>query len=236
MSDNGKRRKWSAADKLRIVLAGMQPGVEVSDLCRREGLNPVQFYAGKKQLLGSASRVFEAPRRPSAQEQRREAEVQRLRSVVASGTALASGSPPPRARSATRSSAGCRRTAGPCTAGRPAASASGSRPSHRSARSRGSIDSGPGARTGGRSGSDGRPRLAIAWIHMGDPDFFEPLQLHLSRPICSNNAAWRASADAEAGLAMGGAPAGRGAPLGLFVSRIERASPRTLIYLMNSIS
>jgi transposase-like protein len=38
--DLGKRRKWSAADKLRIVLAGMQPDVEVSDLCRREGINP----------------------------------------------------------------------------------------------------------------------------------------------------------------------------------------------------
>jgi transposase-like protein len=49
MSSNGKRRKWSAADKLRIVLGGMQPGVEVSDLCRREGLNPVLYYAWKKQ-------------------------------------------------------------------------------------------------------------------------------------------------------------------------------------------
>jgi transposase len=48
MSQNGKRRKWSAAEKLRIVLAGMQPGVEVSDLCRREGLNPVLYYAWKK--------------------------------------------------------------------------------------------------------------------------------------------------------------------------------------------
>jgi len=33
MSSNGKRWKWSAADKLRIVLAGMQAGVEV---CQRE--------------------------------------------------------------------------------------------------------------------------------------------------------------------------------------------------------
>jgi transposase len=48
MGTNGKRRTWSAAEKLRIVLAGMEPGVEVSDLCRREGLNPVQFYAWKK--------------------------------------------------------------------------------------------------------------------------------------------------------------------------------------------
>ena len=87
MGGNGKRRKWSAADKLRIVLAGMQPGVEVSDLCRREGLNPVQFYAWKKQLLGSAGRVFETPKRPGHQEQRQEAELRRLRAVIAEITA-----------------------------------------------------------------------------------------------------------------------------------------------------
>ena len=80
MSSNGKRRKWSAADKLRIVLARMQPGVEVSDLCRREGLNPVLYYAWKKQLLGSASRVFEDRKtRPRVQEQRREFELRRLK-------------------------------------------------------------------------------------------------------------------------------------------------------------
>jgi len=32
-----KRKRWPAAEKLRIVLAGMQPNVEVSELCRREG-------------------------------------------------------------------------------------------------------------------------------------------------------------------------------------------------------
>jgi transposase len=88
MSANGKRRKWSAADKLRIVLAGMQPGVEVSDLCRREGLNPVQYYAWKKQLLGSASRIFEG-RSPkeNAQQERLEAENTRFKSVIAEITA-----------------------------------------------------------------------------------------------------------------------------------------------------
>lgn len=87
-SRNGQRRKWSAAEKLRIVLAGMQPGVEVSELCRREGLNPVQFYAWKKQLLGSAARVFEDKRgRPNAREERHEAEMQRMKSVIAEITA-----------------------------------------------------------------------------------------------------------------------------------------------------
>jgi len=88
MSENRKRRQWSAAEKLRIVLAGMQPGVEVSDLCRREGLNPVQFYAWRKQLLGSADRVFEDKRgRPNAQQERLEADNARFKSVIAEITA-----------------------------------------------------------------------------------------------------------------------------------------------------
>jgi transposase-like protein len=88
MSQNGKRRKRRAGDKLRIVLVGMQPGVEVSDLCRREGVNPVLYYAWKKRLLGSASRIFEEPKaKPSVQEQRREAELRRFKGVIAELTA-----------------------------------------------------------------------------------------------------------------------------------------------------
>ena len=88
MSGNGKHRRWSGADKLRIVLGAMQPGVEVSDFCRREGVNPVLFYKWKKQLLGSASRIFEERgAKPSVQEQRREAEIQRLKNVIAEITA-----------------------------------------------------------------------------------------------------------------------------------------------------
>jgi transposase len=88
MSRNGSHRKWSAAEKLRIVLAGMQPSVEVADLCRREGLNPVQFYAWKKQLLGSAARVFDGkPGRPDAPRQRLEVENARFKGVIAEITA-----------------------------------------------------------------------------------------------------------------------------------------------------
>lgn len=88
MNPKGSRRKWSAAEKLRIVLAGMQPGVEVSDLCRREGLNPVLFYAWKKQLLGAAGRIFEDRRgRPDDERQRLEAENARFKGVIAEITA-----------------------------------------------------------------------------------------------------------------------------------------------------
>jgi transposase-like protein len=59
MSTNGKR-KWSAAEKLRIVLEGMNPSVSVADLCRREGISPNHYYLWKKQLLSAASKVFDA--------------------------------------------------------------------------------------------------------------------------------------------------------------------------------
>ena len=83
-----KRRRWNADEKLRIVLAGMQPGVEVSELCRREGINPTMYYFWRKKLLGSAKRVFDdRESRPSPQEERREVEVRRLKDVVAEITA-----------------------------------------------------------------------------------------------------------------------------------------------------
>jgi len=88
MSANGKRRKWGAADKLRIVLAGMQPHVEVSDLCRREGINPTQYYGCKKQLQSSAGKIFdEAANKPSAREERQAQELRRLKDGVAEITA-----------------------------------------------------------------------------------------------------------------------------------------------------
>ena len=83
-----KRRKWSAEEKLRIVLAGMQPGVEVSDLCRQEGINPTMFYYWKKKLLSSAKQVFdEKAGRLSAQEEKKTAELTRMKDVIAEITA-----------------------------------------------------------------------------------------------------------------------------------------------------
>ena len=83
MSENGHRRKWHASEKLRIVLAGMQPNVSISDLCRQEGINATQYYGWKKQLLSSASKVFdEQPGRRSAAEERKEAELRRMKNVI----------------------------------------------------------------------------------------------------------------------------------------------------------
>jgi transposase len=84
MSDGKHRRRWTSQEKLRIVLAGLDGTIEISELCRREGINPTQYYGWKRQLLGSASKVFESGSsgKPSAREQRLEAENARLKSVV----------------------------------------------------------------------------------------------------------------------------------------------------------
>ena len=88
MSRTRKRRRWKAEEKLRIVLAGMETGVEVSDLCRREGINPTLFYGWKKKLLSGAVKIFdESASRPSAEAVRTEAELTRMKSVVAEITA-----------------------------------------------------------------------------------------------------------------------------------------------------
>jgi transposase len=85
---NGKRKRWSAAEKLRIVLAGMEPGVEVSDLCRREGLSPTMYYGWKRLLLGSAERIFvKKESKPSAREARLSSELSRAKDVIAEITA-----------------------------------------------------------------------------------------------------------------------------------------------------
>jgi transposase-like protein len=63
--------------------------VEISELCRREGINPTQYYGWKKQLLGSAAKVFADGResKPSAQQQRMESELRRAKDVIAEITA-----------------------------------------------------------------------------------------------------------------------------------------------------
>lgn len=84
-----KRRKWTASEKLRIVLAGMQGSVDVADMCRREGINPTQYYGWKKQLLTSASKVFDGGvrKKVNGEASRQEAQVRRMEHVIAEITA-----------------------------------------------------------------------------------------------------------------------------------------------------
>jgi len=57
-------RKFTAEEKIRIVLVGLRGEESITDLCRREGIHPTQYYewskaflyAGKRQLTGDTIR------------------------------------------------------------------------------------------------------------------------------------------------------------------------------------
>jgi len=58
------RKKYSAEEKIRIVLEGLRGEESISALCRREGINPNLYYkwskefleAGKRRLAGDTKR------------------------------------------------------------------------------------------------------------------------------------------------------------------------------------
>lgn len=59
------KRKYTAEDKIRIVLEGMKREVSVAELCRREGIHAHVYYtwvknfmeAGKARLKGDTTRA-----------------------------------------------------------------------------------------------------------------------------------------------------------------------------------
>jgi transposase len=58
------RRKFSAEEKIRIVIEGLKGEDSIAEICRREGIVPALYYrwskdfmeAGKKRLLGDTVR------------------------------------------------------------------------------------------------------------------------------------------------------------------------------------
>lgn len=83
----GKKKRRSPNEKLRIVMKGIESGVEVSTVCRQEGISPTQYYAWKKQLLSSAESVFSQATAANSREAELEAELARMKGVVAEITA-----------------------------------------------------------------------------------------------------------------------------------------------------
>jgi len=45
-----RRRRWSSAEKERLVAASLEPGAAVSALAREAGLHPTQLYKWRRQL------------------------------------------------------------------------------------------------------------------------------------------------------------------------------------------
>ena len=82
------RRKRTSREKLEIVLEGLASENGIAEVCRRHGIAATQFYLWKKQLLGSADRIFSRKReKVSRKEERLDEENARLKSVIAEITA-----------------------------------------------------------------------------------------------------------------------------------------------------
>ena len=45
------RKKYSAEEKIRIVLEGLRGEESIAELCRREGINPNLYYKWSKEFL-----------------------------------------------------------------------------------------------------------------------------------------------------------------------------------------
>lgn len=55
IADGGRRRRWSAADKLRIVEETMFEGESISAVARRNGVAPNLLYRWRKLMLEGGS-------------------------------------------------------------------------------------------------------------------------------------------------------------------------------------
>ncbi|MDA8230962.1 MAG: transposase [Magnetospirillum sp.] len=54
-----RRRRWSAAEKQRLVAESAQPGRTVSEVARRHGIAPQQLFTWRRQFLAAATAVAE---------------------------------------------------------------------------------------------------------------------------------------------------------------------------------
>lgn len=45
------RRKWTAEEKMSIVMEGMEPGANISEVCRRHQIAQTQYYKWRETFL-----------------------------------------------------------------------------------------------------------------------------------------------------------------------------------------
>jgi transposase len=50
ITGTGRRRQWSSDDKARILLESLQPGANISEVARRNGLSPQQLFGWRREV------------------------------------------------------------------------------------------------------------------------------------------------------------------------------------------
>lgn len=79
------RKKWSAREKLEIVLEGIQNPEGIAEVCRKYGVNTTSYYLWRDRLFKSADKVFEHGNndRRSNREEILEGELHKAKEVIA---------------------------------------------------------------------------------------------------------------------------------------------------------
>ena len=87
----GEHRRFTAEQKIAILREAEQPGVTVSEVCRRHGLAPSVFYRWRAVAQGGSAVVLkrDAQRTPRKNdvEVRQKAQIERMQAVIAEITA-----------------------------------------------------------------------------------------------------------------------------------------------------
>ena len=80
------RKKYSAEDKVRIVLEGLRGDEKIAELCRREGIHQNMYYKWSKEFLEAGKQRLVGDTKRDADSQEVEAmrsENEQLKAVVA---------------------------------------------------------------------------------------------------------------------------------------------------------
>ena len=78
MEEDRRRRKFSAEEKVAIVLEGLRGDTQLSAVCRRRGITTGQFYQWRDKLKSAAREAFSRRGRPKGN-----GEVERLKEEMA---------------------------------------------------------------------------------------------------------------------------------------------------------
>ncbi|MHB1662372.1 MAG: transposase [Thermoplasmataceae archaeon] len=84
---NENRKTYKSEEKLKIVIEGLSGSIQISELCKKYGIQSSRFYEWKKKLLKSAVNIFDDRGRKSTSDQKvieeQEKELEQLKETIA---------------------------------------------------------------------------------------------------------------------------------------------------------
>lgn len=75
------RRKWSAEEKMNIVLDGMAPGANISEVCRNHGILQPQYYKWRETFLQGGLTALSSTKN-SSREKELEQELEEAKKIL----------------------------------------------------------------------------------------------------------------------------------------------------------